>query len=269
MFLVHIRPLSIAAFTSRVISIDIQKCYNECKLKNCKVAGFYQILRKKRSTLESDSEPILLPSILWNYEALERHSRFRFNWYRWSQQHEKSSIQAPSSFEIANLYATMVLLKKKNVRKKSARNINFSSIPYFLSQRGRGEKQPSSFRGGVYLGGGARFTKEAAWQEKRGEGREGAQRGWLDRWATSYDDKLARLLADVRAICARVGRDNAEPIDRFSCIYVVLSHLFERYTRVLLFSFFFFCASLACISVPRSRVWTNALILGIGDPRRD
>lgn len=159
--------------------------------------------------------------------------------------------------------------KKKKVRKKSARNINFSSIPYFLSQRGRGEKQPSSFRGGVYLGGGARFTKEAAWQEKRGEGREGAQRGWLDRWATSYDDKLARLLADVRAICARVGRDNAEPIDRFSCIYVVLSHLFERYTRVLLFSFFFLRASLACISVPRSRVWTNALILGIGDPRRD
>lgn len=92
----------------------------------------------------------------------------------------------------------------------------------------------------MYLGGGARFTKEAARQEKRGEGREGAQRGWLDRWATSYDDKLARLLADVRAICARVGRDNAEPIDRFSCIYVVLSHLFERYTRVLLFSFFFF-----------------------------
>lgn len=135
--------------------------------------------------------------------------------------------------------------KKKKVRKKSARNINFSSIPYFLSQRGRGEKQPSSFRGGVYLGGGARFTKEAAWQEKRGGGREGAQRGWLDRWATSYDDKLARLLADVRAICARVGRDNAEPIDRFSCIYVVLSHLFERYTRVLLFSFFF--ARVSCM----------------------
>lgn len=148
--------------------------------------------------------------------------------------------------------------KKKNVRKKSARNINFSSIPYFLSQRGRGEKQPSSFRGGVYLGEGARFTKEAAWQEKRGGGREGAQRGWLDRWATSYDDKLARLLADVRAICARVGRDNAEPIDRFSCIYVVLSHLFERYTRVLLFSFFF-CARLLHASQCRDREFERTL----------
>lgn len=105
----------------------------------------------------------------------------------------------------------------------------------------------------MYLGGGARFTKEAAWQEKRGEGREGAQRGWLDRWATSYDDKLARLLADVRAICARVGRDNAEPIDRFSCIYVVLSHLFELHSRSSFF-LFFLRASLACISVSRSRV---------------
>lgn len=37
--------------------------------------------------------------------------------------------------------------------------------------------------------------------------------GKEDEWATSYDDKLGRSLADVRAICASTARDNTEPID--------------------------------------------------------
>lgn len=37
--------------------------------------------------------------------------------------------------------------------------------------------------------------------------------GKEDEWATSYDDKLGRSFADVRAICASTARDNTEPID--------------------------------------------------------
>lgn len=69
----------------------------------------------------------------------------------------------------------------------------------------------------------------------------------LDGWATSYDDKLGRRFADVRAICASAARDNTEPIDdtgsplrrRFAAaaadVYardVVLSHLLARYADV-------------------------------------
>lgn len=47
--------------------------------------------------------------------------------------------------------------------------------------------------------------------------RDAAKRAKLvgkeDEWATSYDDKLGRSLADVRAICASAARDNTEPID--------------------------------------------------------
>lgn len=46
-------------------------------------------------------------------------------------------------------------------------------------------------------------------ERRRGELNVGKE----DEWATSYDDKLGRSLADVRAICASTVRDNTEPID--------------------------------------------------------
>lgn len=46
--------------------------------------------------------------------------------------------------------------------------------------------------------------------ERRGTNSTSAEE---DEWATSYDDKLGRSLADVRAICASTVRDNTEPID--------------------------------------------------------
>lgn len=242
--------------------IDIPKV-----LKNCKI----QILPKKKkkfileSYVRSDSDFFFLLIFLdlsWNY--YEATNEIIWDLVSVDTIATTRGIQAPSS-PSSKSQNDDSSLKKKRERNLHVRNINFSSIPYFLSQRG--EKQPSSFRGGVYLGGGARFTKEAARQEKRGGW--GSKRGWLDGWATSYGDKSGRLLADVRAICARVGRDNADPIDdtdRSSCIYVVLSHLFPRYTRFFLFLPRLLHAS-SCTEI--GSLETNALILSIGDSRRD
>lgn len=66
--------------------------------------------------------------------------------------------------------------------------------------------------------------------------------GKEDEWATSYDDKLGRSLADVRAICASTARDNTEPIDDTGWRYRSLVgchwwtcpfYLSERYVALL------------------------------------
>lgn len=54
---------------------------------------------------------------------------------------------------------------------------------------------------------GAEVARTA--EEKEESGLVGKE----DEWATSYDDKLGRSLADVRAICASTARDNTAPID--------------------------------------------------------